>query len=52
MKNVIKAIKANHTEMNTVVNSIRKQRPESGVAPTWLVDIYKKSGISEILVKL
>lgn len=52
MKNTLKTFKDMNAQANGVANTMRNQQAPDSLIPTWLVDIYKKSGISSVVVNL
>lgn len=51
MKNAMKALQQTHRQANEVANAMRSHRTQNeSIAPSWLVDIYKKSGIASVVV--
>lgn len=50
MKSAITNLKETHNKANEVVNNMRSNQQNESIIPSWLVDIYKKSGIVSIIV--
>ena len=50
----MKALQQTNSTANEVVNTMRSHHSShsESVLPNWLTDIYKKSGISSVIVKV